>query len=359
LLAGRIIYSILIVDDQREVLRLLESALSSIGQRFIITGVLSGEEALLEARLSQVDLLIADIRLPGMSGLELFTRIRVLRPQVKTILMTGMQDQKTREKAATAGADGFFIKPLVIADFLAAVEQILNLTVSVPVAPPEIEPEETPEKGISDRLSRLRRELEADTVFLLNDSGEVLVRAGIITDTDLEFTVLPALITAFSAGQKVSQFLGRIQTGNLYFFDGESYHLAMAPVGKAYALVAAIRGPVSGGSTGRIHLGFEQARRDISAILAHIGIPLSAEEMIRIPPFLTEVEDSVEEAKPEPMDDSLESLFAEELPRAISAEADAFWEPEDASSGIGTISADALSYEQALQLGLAPEDQRE
>jgi CheY-like chemotaxis protein len=351
-------HSILIVDDQREVLRLLESALSSIGQRFIITGVLSGEEALLEARLSQVDLLIADVRLPGMSGLELFTRIRVLRPQVKTILMTGMQDQKTREKAANAGADGFFIKPLVIADFLAAVEQILNLTVSAPVAPPQVEPQEMPEKGISDRLSRLRGELEADTVFLLNDSGEVLVRAGIITEPDLESTVLPALTSAFSAGQKVSQFLGRVRSGSLYFFDGEAYHLVMAPIGNAYALVAAIRGPVSGGSAGRMHHGFEQARTDISAILAHIGVPLSAEETVRIPPFLTEVEDFVEEAEPEtePMDDSLESLFAEELPRAISAEAAAFWEPEEVSSGIGSVSADALSYEQAVQLGLAPEE---
>jgi CheY-like chemotaxis protein len=356
LLAGRIIYSILIVDDQREVIRLLESALGSIGQRFIITGVLSGEEALLEARLSHVDLLIADIRLPGMSGLELFTRIRVLRPQVKTILMTGVQDRKTRELAANAGADGFFIKPIEIADFLAAVEQILGLTISAPVAAPVVEPDLPPEIGISDRLSQLRLDLGADTVFLLDDSGEVLVRAGSLLVSDLENIILPALMTAFSAGQKVSQLLGRSQSDNLYFFDGDPYNLVMGPVGNAYSLVAAIPKPITGGAAGTINVRFEQARTDISAIMAHLGIPLSADEQIQVPPFLVEVEDPSIDV-PEPVDDSLESLFADDLSEEISAKADAFWEPEEESSGAGTVSADALSYEQALQLGLAPEDQ--
>jgi hypothetical protein len=291
-----------------------------------------------------------------MSGLELFTRIRVLQPQVKTILMTGMQDQKTLEMAAGAGADGFFVKPIVLADFLAAVEQILNLTVSVPVAPPTVEPAAPPEKGISERLARLRQDLEADTVFLMNDSGEVLARAGSLPDADLETKVLPALMSAFSAGQKVSHFLGRSQTDNLYFFNGDPYNLVMGPIGNAYGLVAAMPKPVAGEPADQVHARFEQARKDVSAILAHLGIPLSADDHIQIPPFLMEVEDYVAEAHPEPMDDGLETLFAEQISEEISAEADAFWEPEDESSGIGSISADALSYEQALQLGLAPEE---
>ena len=350
-------HSILIVDDQREVIRLLESALASIGQRFIITGVLSGEEALLEARLNHVDLLIADVRLPGMSGLELFTRIRVLRPQVKTVLVTGVQDRKTRDLAANAGADGFFLKPIDIAEFLAAVGRILNLAIPVPAALPAVEPEIPPEKGISERLTKLRLELNADTVFLLNDRSEILVRAGILSDSDLEFIMLPALMAAFSAGRKVSQFLGKAQTDNLYFFDGDPYDLVMAPVGNAYALVAAVRGPVTGGSAGSIHAGVEQARKDLAAILAHLGIPLSAEEQVRTPPFLMEVEDFVEAEKPEPVDDDLESLFSGDLSERISAEADAFWEPETENSGIGAVSAEELSYEQAVQLGLAPDDQ--
>jgi len=337
------------------VIRLLESALASIGQRFIITGVLSGEEALLEARLNHLDLLIADIRLPGMSGLELFARLRVLRPQVKTILMTGVEDRKTRELAANAGADGFFIKPIEIADFLAAVEQILGLTVSAPVALPEVEPEVPPEQGISERLALLRRDLAADTAFLMNDSGEVLARAGSLPDVDLETIMLPALMSAFSAGQKVSQFLGRTQAENLYFFNGHPYALVMGPIGMAYGLVAVIPSTITGSSAAKIHIRFEQARKDVSAILEHLGIPLSANEQIRIPPFLTEVEDFVKD-EPEPSDDSLESLFTERLSEEISAEADAFWEPEEESSGVGLISADGLSYEQAVRLGLAPED---
>jgi hypothetical protein len=133
----------------------------------------------------------------------------------------------------------------------------------------------------------------------------------------------------------------------------------MAPVGDAYALVAAIRRAAEAGPAGTIHEGVEQARKDLSAILAQLGIPLSAEEQVRIPPFLMEVEELMEPEEPEPADDSLESLFAGEIPEQISAEADAFWEPETESSGIGAVSADALSYEQAVQLGLAPETENE
>ena len=61
---------ILIVDDQREVSRMLRSSLELSGRQVVITSVPSGEEALLELNQGPIDLLVTDLRLPGLSGLE-------------------------------------------------------------------------------------------------------------------------------------------------------------------------------------------------------------------------------------------------------------------------------------------------
>ena len=55
----------------------------------------SGEEALLVASRRPVDLLIADVRLPGISGLELMARVHKRNPELKTILITGLTDPRS------------------------------------------------------------------------------------------------------------------------------------------------------------------------------------------------------------------------------------------------------------------------
>ena len=62
---------ILIVDDQRDITRMLRLAVEALGRGYSVADVPSAEEALLEVRRAAVDLLITDLRLPGISGLEL------------------------------------------------------------------------------------------------------------------------------------------------------------------------------------------------------------------------------------------------------------------------------------------------
>ena len=89
-------HRVLIVDDQREVSRLLRSALETIEQGLDVTEAPSGEEAMLEASRSKIDLLIADYRLPGITGLELMKKIRARHPQAGVIIITGVTDPRAR-----------------------------------------------------------------------------------------------------------------------------------------------------------------------------------------------------------------------------------------------------------------------
>ena len=69
--------SVLLVDDQRDIVRLLHSSLQTLGHELEIIDAPSGEEALLEASLRRIDLLVADYLLPGISGVELMHKIRL------------------------------------------------------------------------------------------------------------------------------------------------------------------------------------------------------------------------------------------------------------------------------------------
>ena len=81
-------HRILIVDDEEEVREILAETLEDFG--YVVATAASGEEAL-PALLGdhEIELVITDVRMPGMSGLELAEEIRRQRPEVKVVLISG------------------------------------------------------------------------------------------------------------------------------------------------------------------------------------------------------------------------------------------------------------------------------
>lgn len=348
-------HTILIVDSRREVMRTLQKALEGLRHAFIITSVMSGEEALLEARLNPVDLLITESRLPGMPGTDLVRAIRSVRPNVKTIILNG----SPAENAHLAGVDAVFNKPVPIEKFLAGVTEILHLDTLRNPAPSAAEadqtllpasPEDRSDTRISERLARLRHELNADSVTLVDDTGQIMIRAGGLQDADFETAILPSLIFSFNAGSKVSHLLGRSQQRNMYFYHGDKYDLVVTSLSGTYALVVATRALRAGSDSSSLHLKIDAAQKEIAGVLHQLGIPLTQEDHFSVPPFLAEFEE-VSEVEVEELDDRLDSLLTQSLTMKLK-NADDFWEPEENPPGSGTISADSLSYEQALRLGL-------
>ena len=63
-------------------------------------------------RRAKLILILSDINMPGMSGLDLLPRARQARPDVPVIMITAYGDDETRRKAAEAGAAGLFTKPI-------------------------------------------------------------------------------------------------------------------------------------------------------------------------------------------------------------------------------------------------------
>lgn len=102
--------TILIVEDHDAVRNLLQQWLEAMFLDTVFIGVKTGEEALDLLQTVRPHVMLVDIGLPGMNGIELTRRTKVLYPQVFILIHTIYDDHVYREYAAEAGADAFVSK---------------------------------------------------------------------------------------------------------------------------------------------------------------------------------------------------------------------------------------------------------
>jgi FixJ family two-component response regulator len=112
------------IDDDRRVRESIQSVLDSAGYQAAMFG--SAEEFLDSGVLPQATCVIADVRLPGLNGLELQRRIRQERAQVPVIFITAHDDDNIRQLALREGAVDFMVKPFDAAQLLENIERAVN-----------------------------------------------------------------------------------------------------------------------------------------------------------------------------------------------------------------------------------------
>ena len=121
---------ILIVDDEKLVTETLSGILQLRGYQ--ILQAFDGETALTMLRDSSPDLVLLDMKLPGIDGLEVLKTIRKDHPGVFVIVTTGY-DALYKKKVDQIGSDGFFVKPVLVSDLRDKIEELLSSGASVAV----------------------------------------------------------------------------------------------------------------------------------------------------------------------------------------------------------------------------------
>jgi DNA-binding NarL/FixJ family response regulator len=112
---------IMLVDDSRSFLDSASALLEAVPGFEVVARLRSAEDALAELRFARPDVVIVDVHMPGMSGLEAARRIKT-RPNPPRVLLTTIHDGSEYHRAATAvGADGFVPKSEFGARILAAI----------------------------------------------------------------------------------------------------------------------------------------------------------------------------------------------------------------------------------------------
>jgi CheY-like chemotaxis protein len=101
---------VLVIDDDPVVGKSFQRVLS--GKGYAVISAASGAEALDRLAREDYDVVYADIRMPGMDGLEVTERIKATRPWLPVVIVTGYGSQANEERATALGVAGFLHKPL-------------------------------------------------------------------------------------------------------------------------------------------------------------------------------------------------------------------------------------------------------
>lgn len=114
----------LVVDDEASILRMVASVLSGMSGRVLTAP--DGAEAVELLRTHQPDILISDIRMPGMDGLSLLTHARSAAPETAVVLITGFADKDVVIEALRAGASSFLEKPFGVSSLLGHLKPLVE-----------------------------------------------------------------------------------------------------------------------------------------------------------------------------------------------------------------------------------------
>ncbi len=339
---------ILLIDDQRDILKLLHSTLDTLAHELEIVEAPSGEEALLEASREQIDLLVADYRLPGITGVELMNKVRAQYPDVQVILITGMTERKARDEILNAGAAAVFDKPVSLTDFLDAVERALKLDRTI--MPEEDEVDSGQHQTISNLLADFRKNLKAQAVYLLSDRGRVLVCAGNLKDSSMEASLFSALMAIYSAGLKVTRYIHQEELDNFHVFAGGDHDLLLIPVNPAYALLLA----------GNDLATTENVLDTVRALIDLRDKVKKALKKMGVAPVVSDVDEDEEKeeqkyAEPVTQTTTLEIDTLLKKKKDISTdELEEYWTDAASKQGNVPTNPDVITYDQARQLGLTP-----
>jgi DNA-binding NtrC family response regulator len=101
---------ILIVDDDLPARMAMEKVLQSHNYETFSCG--SGEQAVVKIREESFGVLIGDFQMQGIDGLQLIREARRIKPEISTVLVTGLAAEEMRVEASKQGVDGFFPKPV-------------------------------------------------------------------------------------------------------------------------------------------------------------------------------------------------------------------------------------------------------
>ena len=108
--------SVLLVDDEVEFLETLEKRLRK--RKLTVTTARNGEDAIVMLKQTPVDVVVLDVKMPGMGGLEVLRQVKELKPHVEVIMLTGHANVEMAIEGMELGAFDYLMKPMEIDELL-------------------------------------------------------------------------------------------------------------------------------------------------------------------------------------------------------------------------------------------------
>jgi YesN/AraC family two-component response regulator len=122
---NNLVKKILLVDDEATLLFFLRQTLSESNAHYTVDAASTGEEAISRLHAQQYNLLITDLKMPGISGFTLIEAARSLQPDIRVILMTAFDSWEIEHQTQNLQVEGYLTKPFPIAQLSTLAHQLL------------------------------------------------------------------------------------------------------------------------------------------------------------------------------------------------------------------------------------------
>jgi len=174
-----------VVDDESSLRKALRTSLTASG--FDVEEARSGEEALGTVQQHQFDLVLLDVSMPGMSGIDACRRIRGISPQAGIVMVTVRDHEDDKVRALEAGADDYVTKPFKLRELTARLRAVLRRIRAPETAEPVFLRAGNLEMDLRDRILRRNGEevhlspKEFDLLaFMMKNAGAPLTHAKLL-----------------------------------------------------------------------------------------------------------------------------------------------------------------------------------
>lgn len=353
---------VIIVDDNYEIVDYLENALSLLEGEVSTVGVPSAEEAWLELLREKADLMLVDLRLPGIDGSELMGRVQKRHPDLPVIVISGFDMEIMKQ--ATAGLNVYRLleKPLDTDKLLVIVSEVLYGKPRLEI----VEAEDILSADQQQLLESLRVDTAAKQLALASFGGNLLFQSG--DDLNLlDVDLLSKIGASMQNGLTISHHLATDDVQAIQSFATARHEYYFANAGQNYFLALAFDADAQAARIGTIWVALQQIIQELAQTLPEIE-EIQAEvkrwttsaRTDDVPPAVAPAPEEKEEPEPPvevevPLGDPLtleEALAQGLLPDNFSmAEEDS----EEEFDLFGDLEPDA-DDDLALLMGLAAED---
>ncbi len=200
-------YRILIVDDEKVERTGLRLLLGKMDQKFEITEAVNGKEALEWLSCNRADILVTDIRMPFVDGLELVEQAARLYPDMKAMIFSGYGEFEYARRAMRFGVEEYILKPVNPTEFQNAIKKILRVL-----------EESKQEKSRKQTEGSLFKEYILNAIFNGTDAAELEKRAAGIYPMDFLDSYRRLMLLEVSGDffeNKSGQLLGGLKIAGL------------------------------------------------------------------------------------------------------------------------------------------------
>jgi DNA-binding response OmpR family regulator len=238
---------ILVVDDSPQISKALSDLLSASG--YSVRTAPSGERALQILESATFDLIITDLKMTGMTGIDLAKQVLQKTPGLPVVILTGFGDMDSVINALRLGVADYLKKPFSIDEVTSVVEREIAKSRSRQAAPAEAKPAEKPPRlyifgqrdldQIEAVLSRLRAQATAESAMLVEQAGYVIAAKGMSTGAEVE-PLSNLIASSRSTSASLASLLGETQDFSTSYMEGQRVSVYTTSLGRGLYLAVIV-----------------------------------------------------------------------------------------------------------------------